>query len=210
MSKLHFEILDPKRQRLLPSLRIFKEDFYLAGGIALALQFAHRDSIDFDFFSQKSFNPDNLYKTIEARLKRHHQLKKIQEDKDTLSILVDETIKISFFVYPYMLIEELIQSEYITLASILDIASMKLSAITGRATTKDYVDLYYIMHKYPLKQLLTSASKKYPTLDQNLILKSLVYFEDIEEEPLLFKAGKEISLGRIKQFLQQEVKSLIV
>lgn len=209
MSKLHFEILDPKRQELLPSLKIFKEDFYLAGGTALAVQLAHRDSIDFDFFSQKSFNPDDLYKTIEATLK-HYQLKKIQEDKDTLSILVDETIKISFFAYPYPLIEELIQSEHITLASILDIACMKLSAITGRATAKDYVDLYYIMHKYPLKQLLTSAGKKYPTLDQNLILKSLVYFEDIEEEPLLFKAGKEISLGRIKQFLQQEVKALIV
>lgn len=49
-NKIHWEILDKKRNEILPNLSFLKEDFYLAGGTALALQLGHRESIDFDFF----------------------------------------------------------------------------------------------------------------------------------------------------------------
>ncbi|MEK7460992.1 MAG: nucleotidyl transferase AbiEii/AbiGii toxin family protein, partial [Patescibacteria group bacterium] len=47
---MFYDILSPEQQKVLPSLKFFKADFYLAGGTALALQIGHRDSIDFDFF----------------------------------------------------------------------------------------------------------------------------------------------------------------
>jgi hypothetical protein len=47
---MHYEILDENRIKILPLLKNFKDDFYLAGGTGLALQIGHRDSIDFDFF----------------------------------------------------------------------------------------------------------------------------------------------------------------
>lgn len=49
-SMLHLEILDQKRQTLLPLVATAGQGFYLAGGTALALQLGHQDSIDFDFF----------------------------------------------------------------------------------------------------------------------------------------------------------------
>jgi hypothetical protein len=47
---MFYSILDKKRIDILPLLKEFRKDFYLAGGTALALQIGHRDSLDFDFF----------------------------------------------------------------------------------------------------------------------------------------------------------------
>ena len=51
---------------------------------------------------------------------------------------------------------------------------------------------------------------KFPSLDTNLILKSLVYFDDISNEPILFKEGKEVSFDTVKTFLESEVKKITV
>jgi len=66
----YFDILDQKRMDLLPLLKPFKDNFYLAGGTALALLLGHRDSFDFDFFSSGSFkhNKDVSFKLIKKYL----------------------------------------------------------------------------------------------------------------------------------------------
>ena len=64
---------------------------------------------------------------------------------------------------------------------------MKLSAITSRSVFKDYVDLYFILHEVTLAELIKKLQLKMPTLDPLLALKSLVYFDDIILEELLFK-----------------------
>lgn len=83
--KLYWDILDKERLELLPLFKVFKEDFYLAGGTALALQFGHRDSIDFDFFSSRSFSTEELFRKVEKILVGHKILK-IGEAKDTLTL----------------------------------------------------------------------------------------------------------------------------
>ncbi len=95
------------------------------------------------------------------------------------------------------------------MASVEDIACMKLSAIVSRSTEKDYVDLYFIFQKYKLAQLLELAGKKFPALDENLTVKSLTYFDDIIEEAIVFKNNNEVSLGEVKFFLQKVVKEYI-
>ena len=92
------------------------------------------------------------------------------------------------------------------LASVKDIASMKLSAITSRATEKDYVDLYFILQDFSLNDLLKYTKKKFKTLDEDIILKSLVYFDDIVEEKIIFKNDNNISFQEIKIFLEKCVK----
>ena len=83
--------------------------------------------------------------------------------------------------------DKTISDENLTFASIKDIGCMKLSAITGRASNKDYIDLYFILKHFSLSDLLEKAHDKYPELERNLILKSLVYFDDITSEKILFK-----------------------
>lgn len=208
MNNLHWEILDKERQKILPLLSSFKDEFYLAGGTALALHLGYRDSIDFDFFSKSHFSTEILFKKIKEVFDGRDILK-IQEEKDTLTILIDKKIKISFFHYQYDLIKPLIESDFLRLASIEDIGCMKLSAIVSRSFLKDYVDLYWILQRITLADLLNYNQKKHSDLETNLVLKSLVYFDDVIEEPIRFKEGMEISFGEIKDFLRKIVREYL-
>jgi len=206
---MFYNILDKKRFDILPLFEELKKDFYLAGGTALALQIGHRDSVDFDFFSEQDINTKGLFERLRDILKGHILLN-IQEEFNTLTVMVDAVIKVSFFTHKYKLIKETIYDGNLSLASIEDIGCMKLSAITSRASNKDYIDLYFILKHLSLSSLLDNAYVKYPTLERNLILKSLVYFEDITLEKILFKNNNNINFEEVKDKLRSEVKKLVI
>jgi hypothetical protein len=206
---MHWDILDEKRKEILPYfLELKKYGFYLAGGTALALIIGHRDSIDFDFFTEQEFDTEKLFDNL-VTIFSPHEIKRTQVEKNTLSILVDGHIKISFFTYKYILLEKTIQTEYFEIASLSDIACMKVNAVVNRATLKDYVDLYFILKLKTLAEIMESLKIKMPELDTLLALKSIIYFEDIDaDEPIIFKTEK-ISLKEIKTFLTKEVKEIV-
>ena len=203
---MFYQILDQKRQNILPLLKNFKKDFYLAGGTALALYFGHRKSIDFDFFTPKVINTAQLFeKNLELFGKDN--VKKIQEEKNTLTIFVQEDIKISFFSYQYSLLEQLKEEKFLFLASVLDIAAMKLAAILSRSTQKDFVDLYFILQKYSLEEILKHTEIKFKDTNNILFLKALTFFDDVEEDPVDFIENKRVDFIKIKNFLIETVKS---
>jgi hypothetical protein len=53
---MHKEILSDNQLDLLPLLRQFGREYYLAGGKAVALHIGHRRSIVFDLFKYSSLN----------------------------------------------------------------------------------------------------------------------------------------------------------
>ena len=203
---MFYNILDEKRIKLLPFLKFFKKDFYLAGGTGLALQMGHRDSVDFDFFTYKPIDTKKLFIKLKE-IFLDFEILKIEEDENTMIVLIDG-VKVSFFSYPYKLITEIVNEDDLAIASIEDIGCMKLSAIISRATIKDYVDLYYILQKINLEKLLKKAVVKFQDIDKNLILKSLVYFKDIKQEEILFKNNNNIEIEEIEKYLKNEVKEL--
>lgn len=205
---MFYNILDKKRLNILPLFKNFKNNFYLAGGTSLALHLGHRDSIDFDFFTGEDINTKELFERLREIFKGY-KLLKIQEENNTLTVLIDESIKVSFFTYRYKLINKTISDENLTYANVADIGCMKLSAITGRASNKDYIDLYFILKLFSLSDLLDKAHKKYPELDRNLILKSLVYFEDVTQEKIIFKNNNDIAFEEVKKGLKSEVKKTL-
>ena len=205
---MFYRILDEKRRNILPLFEELKDDFYLAGGTALALQLGHRDSVDFDFFSEKDLSTVELFKKLK-NIFNDYKIKKVQEEENTLIIIIDDSIKLSFFTYKYPLLNSLISEEYLWLASVEDIACMKLSTIVSCSTEKDYIDLYFILQDSTLKRLLILSQKKFPSLDENLIIKSLIYFDDIIEEAIMFKNNKSVSLDEVKIFLQQTVEEYL-
>ncbi|MEK9155786.1 MAG: nucleotidyl transferase AbiEii/AbiGii toxin family protein [Patescibacteria group bacterium] len=200
------DILDEERRKILPLLADFKAGFYLAGGTGLALQLGHRDSIDFDFFRPDSFSTEELFEKVQATF-TGHKIEKIQDEKDTLSVIIDDKIRFSFLTYPYPLIGQIINDRYLRLASVADIGCMKFSAMTGRAALKDYIDLYFILHKIPLRELVQLSEKKFPTLNHALIMKSLVYFDDIEFVEINYKHGRQVDFSDIKKYLEDTVKN---
>src|SRR3989344_9365292 len=204
---MFYDILDKERMSVLPKLAFLKDRFYLAGGTGLALQIGHRDSVDFDFFTKENFDTFNLYKELLEVFGQENVVKTLEE-KGTLSIILNEKIKLSFFSWPYRLLEPLIKEEFLDTAGIIDIGCMKLSAVTGRAVEKDYIDLYFILKQISLTTLLSKAKEKMPDLDYNLILKSIIYFDDVVKENIIFKHNRDVSFDEIKGFLEAEVKKV--
>ena len=200
---MFYEILSTDRQAVLPRFKNLKNQFYLAGGTALALQIGHRDSADFDFFNPASFNTNHLLDQLRQIFDNNIVIN--QNETDTLTVVADK-IKISFFSYPYILLEHPLDTENLKIATILDIGCMKLNTILGRATTKDYVDLYFILQRIPLDSLLEATKRKYPSLDAMTVLKGLSYFEDIETAPLIYKITNPPSFEQVKKFLTDETK----
>ena len=204
MVKAHWEILDEKRQAILPLLKHFKDRFYLAGGTALALQLAHRDSIDFDFFTSADFNSEDLLREIKDVF-AGHAIELIQAGNKTLNIVIDQDIKASFFCIKEQLLAPTLDFDCFNVASITDVACMKISALL-RAALKDYVDLYYIFKQQSLNEVLNNCKKKYPGFDEVVYLKALVSFDDIEDSDILFEKGQKITKEQIKKDFESRVK----
>lgn len=198
------EILDKKRLEMIPFLKVLKEKgFYLAGWTALALQYGHRESIDFDFFTLNLIDTEKLFEKIRWIFK-DFQIKKVFEEKNTLYVEID-WVKFSFFTYLSPLIERTIETEDIIIARDIDIACMKLWAIQNRATNKDYIDLYFILEKHSLPFLLEMFYKKFwrGIISENYLRKSLVYFDDIVEEPL--RLHSDVTFDEVKKELEKKV-----
>lgn len=203
--ELHWNILDKKRKSILPLLKNFsKQGFYLAGGTGIALQIGHRDSIDFDFFRKGAFDTGEFIEKLESVFKGHKVFIS-QQQKNTVSCEIDDDIRLSFMTYDYELQKPLVKSQHFEIASLEDIACMKLSAITGRAVEKDFVDLYFILQKNSLPDLFDFCEKKYPSFNRMIALKSLSFFGDVLRGELIFKEGHKISWEKVKKNLKESV-----
>jgi len=182
-SKFHLEIL-PKRQKLLfdsLSGSDWIEKFYLAGGTALALQIAHRRSIDFDFFAEQEFDTWAVRKKL--ALLGDYRLS--SESEQILDGRLN-TVRISFFNLPYKLIRPATRFKHMRIVSREDIAAMKLAAISMRGSRKDFIDLFFLLKEFSLDEMIHFYEQKYGKKEENVycVLKGLVYFADAEERPM--------------------------
>jgi predicted nucleotidyltransferase component of viral defense system len=179
---------------------------YLAGGTALALQLGHRVSVDLDFFTQKEF------KEAETAAKLASFLEFVPEGtaKGTIWGKVGPT-RFSLFYYKYPLLESTILFKEIHLASLADIAAMKIHAIEDRGTRRDFIDVYFLSQKYTLEEMLGFYQKKYFVLEDHLysILRALDYFEDAERESQMPRMIVETNWEEIKRYFQKETRHLI-
>lgn len=91
--------------------------------------------------------------------------------------------------------------------AVSDIACTKLITISARGSQKDFIDLFFILQAYQLRELFELLKEKYPQTDYNLlhILKSLVFFEDADHQPSP-KMHKKVSWPEIKKYISEKVK----
>jgi predicted nucleotidyltransferase component of viral defense system len=177
------------------------KDFILVGGTALSLQLRHRISIDLDFFSQLSFDEQSLSQYLEKE-------KGLQLDflhKNTVKGQI-AGIKLDFITHPYPSVREPLLIDNIRMASLEDIAAMKLNAIAGNGTRlKDFIDIAFLSGKLTLQQMLEAYAVKYGMRNPFIPLKALSYFNDINQaEPVNLITGKlqwSIIEKRIKEMI---------
>lgn len=178
---LHFETVSPSALELLRSLQqigIFK-DLRLVGGTSLALQYGHRKSIDIDLFGL--FEADEL--EITEELSRLGQIYQLQKSKNILVYLING-IKTDIVRYKYPWLEDIQIIDGIRFAGRKDIAAMKLAAITGEGTKKDFIDIWFLLKEFSLQQMMGFYLTKYTDGTEFLVLKSLGYFADADNDPM--------------------------
>lgn len=205
---IYSQTLPEPTERLVKKLSLrqpaFLKDFYLSGGTGLALQLGHRESQDLDFFSEKPFESESVVREL-SHLGR---LDQTQLEAGTINTYLDE-VKLQFLEYPYPILNEVLAWQGIKISSISDIAATKIITIAQRGSKKDFVDLYFILKKYQLNELLGLVTKKYQRIDYDLthLLKSLVYFEDAEHQPMP-RLFDEVEWTEIKSTVVDAVKSI--
>lgn len=208
MTATHFETLFENTKQTFESLKNqdFLGQFYLAGGTALALHLGHRLSADLDFFSKENFNEQILLQDLLEIGK--FQLE--EKSKQTITGILNNT-KVSFLGYNYPLLNPLEKISDVNIASIADIACMKIDTISSRGAKRDFVDIYFIAKEIiPLREIMFLFQKKYAPLNYNMmhIKKSLVYFDDAESDPMP-NMLKPANWQEIKSFFQNEIKRIL-
>ncbi|MEJ0104030.1 MAG: nucleotidyl transferase AbiEii/AbiGii toxin family protein [Bacteroidota bacterium] len=194
-------IVAPATFKLLQQLQAIPElkEFYLVGGTALALQLGHRNSIDIDLFTRNNFEPGD----IENALTNQFTFSATLARKGTLLAVVN-SIKTDFIKHDYELLYSPITEEGISFLSKEDIAAMKFHAIiqSGKRL-KDFIDIYFLLQHFSMKQMIDFFSAKYKYSNPMIAMKAVNFFDDIDENIDPPKLLKPLPLKEIINRIQE-------
>jgi len=175
-------ILPAPQRRLWDELATVPDEFVLYGGTALALHLGHRQSLDFDFFGNRPFEPAKLF----ARIPFLAGATITQQEPNTLSAIIDRDgpVKVSFFGLPdigRVRPPHVAPDNGLQIASLLDLAGTKAAVVQQRAEAKDYFDIDALLQdgRIDLPAALASAMAIYgPKFNPQISLKALSFFGD--------------------------------
>lgn len=176
-------ILQEAQLKLWPELEQVPQGFVLYGGTAIALRLAHRESVDFDFFTSDDFTSDSIVREMPFL----SSARRLQESRNTLTLSCEisgseNPVKFSFFgglqLGQINLPER--ADNGILIASLLDLLGMKCATVSQRMEAKDYIEIHSIINcrEFSLELGLGAARAIYGRqYNAAITLKSLSYFE---------------------------------
>jgi hypothetical protein len=174
----------------------------------LALRLGHRISQDLDLFANIESLDDDFRHSIIEELRQGHMVTVLQDSVFGL-VLEANGQAISFFSYGYPMLEPTDLVSGVQIAGLLDIGLMKMDAIAGRSTRRDFYDLYFIASRVSLDELFAQSTEKYPYSHgfKMRVLVALVDFDaaDQDEEPRLLLP---VEWGAVKAFFTTEARRL--
>ena len=210
-------LITPHWEAITPSARVtlailgqlpLLHPFYLGGGTALALRLGHRISQDLDLFANIESLDDDFRHSITEELRQGHEVKVLRDSVFGL-ILEANGQPISFFSYGYPMLEPTDLVSGFQIAGILDIGLMKMDAVAGRGTRRDFYDLYFIASQVSLDELFAQSTNKYPYSHgfEMRVLVALVDFDaaDQDDEPTLLLPAE---WSEVKDFFTTEARRL--
>ena len=202
------DILPPPQRRLWPELASIPPEFRLYGGTALALYLGHRQSVDFDFFSDRPLDPTMLTPALPFLV----DAEILQREPNALSWLIDRNgpVKLSFFGVPHLprlRAPAIAPDNGLQIASLLDLAGTMAAVVQMRAEAKDYVDIDALLldGRVDLPTAIACAQILYgPQFNPQSTLKALAYFKDGNLSDLpqavrdrLSRAVRDVDLDRL-------------
>ena len=203
---MHTEALTEEGLKLFSALASF-DDFYLAGGTALALQIGHRISVDFDLFCDEPIDRTLLSKV--QKVYADFPVEPVINNPDELTAFVAE-VKVTFLSYPFPIIEPLVLVDRLPMLSIKEIGATKAYTIGRRGTYKDYVDLYFIIAEQyaSLQEIIAMAERKFGRdFNSRLFTEQLLFMDDVHDYKIDFLKVPVTPAG-ITAFFRDKIREL--
>lgn len=188
-----------------------RNNFYFTGGTALsAIYLHHRLSDDLDFFSQNKFDTQPLLALI-SEWGEKYKLKTESKELEVVRIYLlkfpdGEKLKVDFGYYPYKRLETGKTVSSVEIDSLLDIAVNKLQTIHQRTTAKDFVDLYFLLKKFTIWDLMEGVRVKFRIeLDPYTIAADCLKVDGFENLPVMLKP---LTLTNLQIFYRDLAKKI--
>ena len=181
------DVLPESQRRFWPELDAVPSDFVLYGGTGLSLQLGHRASEDFDFFSSVGFDPDRLLERLPFF--RNPDATDpgdwVHRKRDNLEAFVYRggPVKVAFFggLDTLQRVEDprLAAGSRVVVASLVDLAGMKMRVIQVRGSWKDYVDIHALVSSgIDLQTGLAAAKAIDKNFDPITSIRALQFYGD--------------------------------
>lgn len=199
---MYKNIFSQSQVEMLPLIKQFSSDYYLVGGTALALQYGHRRSLDFDLFTTGTFENQAIIRKI----RRNYTINKIHVNESGQLTLIANGVKLTFYQYEYPIVHNEKFEEVITMPDDLSIAAMKAFALGQRSKWKDYVDLFFVFKRHSLQDVIDKAHQYFGEGEFNdkLFRGQLDFHQDISYvEPVDWTPGFEVSQEEILSTLSK-------
>lgn len=152
--------------RDLMTVSVFN-DFLLVGGTSLSLQLGHRQSVDIDLFTDSLYGTAD-FKAIDKYLKKHYTYVDTFETDIVglgksyyIGSSVNECIKLDLF-YTDKFIRPYIQVDGLRLATLQEIAAMKIDVVSRGGRKKDFWDIHELMETFSIEEMLHLHEERYP------------------------------------------------
>ena len=200
---LSLQTVLPDTLELLKALMRMPElvNMRLVGGTSLALQYGHRRSIDLDLFGEADEDTDELTEALRENVDKVV----VGGHSKRIKAYYLNNVKVDIVNYSYPWIDNAIIEDGIRLASPKDIAAMKVNAVIGRGTKKDFIDIYYLLKHFTFCDLIQFYLKKYPDGSEYRALLSMAYFDDADPQPMPYMF-EQVEWEDIKQCIKHEVE----
>jgi len=218
----HPEALAPAAQELLGRLagRPWAEELYLAGSAALALHLGHRPVPDLDLMGATNRLNGPERRDLLSELLALDPGTQVETARDGYlysrharlgdgAAPASAGVGLSFFYYPYPLIDPVEDFAGLAVASLADLGLMKIAAIVSRAARRDFVDLFLLCRERPLEDLLGRAEDKFGHVRDFPLqaLKGLADRSQIAGEPMP-RLALPLEWEEVEAWLREEVRRL--
>jgi len=168
-NKLHLETVSSNLWEVL--CQLMKIDllipFRLVGGTNLSLQLGHRISVDIDLFTDAVYDSID-FKAIDQKLQKSFSILEMQNEGNSsfgksyyLGNTKDSLVKLDLF-YTDAFIYPVLDMDGIRMASLEEIAAMKLEVIGHNGRKKDFWDIHELIDTFTLEQMIAFHSERYP------------------------------------------------
>jgi len=206
---MHPECVEEKARILMSRLgpTLGMHGGVLAGGTGLALHLGHRISGDLEFLAQQAFRPSEVLEELRALA---GVVESVTMDGDAMIVQADGA-RLSLMQTPARFGEPTTRVNGCDVAGVVDIAAMKLLAVSQGGMRSDFVDLYTVLQTVPFRKVAHNALERYGVMacDPIVFGKGLVWFEqaNTQEDPVY--VGTRVPWDRIQDFFRSSLRQFV-